>query len=35
MGLKKFLHLGSDAGGNSAAVIHASIGTAQLTGINP
>jgi hypothetical protein len=29
------LHLGSDAGGDSAAVIYTLIGTAKLGGINP
>ncbi|TDP62592.1 IS66 family transposase [Roseateles toxinivorans] len=35
IGRKNFLHLGSDAGGNSAAVIYTLIGTAKLNGINP
>jgi transposase len=35
IGRKNFLHLGSDAGGNSAAVIYSLIGTAKLNGINP
>jgi hypothetical protein len=32
---KNFLHLGSDAGGDSAAVIYTLIGTAKLNAINP
>ena len=32
---KDFLHLGSDAGGNSAAVLYALIGSAKLNGIDP
>jgi transposase len=35
IGRKNFLHLGSDAGGHSAAVIYTLIGTAKLNGINP
>ena len=35
IGRKNFLHLGSDTGGNSAAVIYTLIGTAKLNGINP
>jgi hypothetical protein len=35
IGRKKFLHLGSDAGGDSAGVIYTLIGTAKLNGINP
>ena len=35
IGRKNFLHLGSDAGGHSAAVIYSLIGTAKLNGINP
>ena len=35
IGRKNYLHLGSDAGGNSAAVIYTLIGTAKLNGINP
>ena len=35
IGRKNFLHLGSDAGGQSAAVIYSLIGTAKLNGINP
>jgi len=35
IGRMNFLHLGSDAGGNSAAVIYSLIGTAKLNGINP
>jgi transposase len=35
IGRKNFLHLGSDAGGDSAAVIYTLIGTAKLGGINP
>ena len=34
IGRKNFLHLGSDAGGDSAAVIYSLIGTAKLNGIN-
>ena len=35
IGRKNFLHLGSDAGGDSAAVIYTLIGTAKLNCINP
>jgi transposase len=35
IGRKNFLHLGSDAGGDSAAVNYTVIGTAKLNGINP
>jgi transposase len=35
IGRKNFLHLGSDAGGDSAAEIYTLIGTAKLNGINP
>ena len=35
IGRKNFLHLGSDAGGDSAGVIYTLIGTAKLSGINP
>ncbi len=35
IGRKNFLHLGSDAGGDSAAVVYTLIGTAKLSGINP
>jgi hypothetical protein len=35
IGRKNLLHLGSDAGGDSAAVIYTLIGTAKLNGINP
>ena len=35
IGRKNFQHLGSDAGGDSAAVIYTLIGTAKLNGINP
>jgi transposase len=35
IGRKNFLHLGSDAGGDSAAVLYSLIGTAKLNGINP
>ena len=35
IGRKNFLHLGSDAGGDSAAVIYTLIGTAKLNGLNP
>ena len=35
LGRKNYLHLGSDNGGHSAAVIYTLIGTAKLNGINP
>ena len=35
IGRKNFLHLDSDAGGDSAAVIYTLMGTAKLGGINP
>lgn len=35
IGRKNYLHLGSDNGGHSAAVIYTLIGTAKLNGINP
>lgn len=35
IGRKNFLHLGWDAGGDSAGVIYTLIGTAKLNGINP
>ena len=35
IGRKNFLHLGSDAGGRSAAVIYTLIGSAKLNGIDP
>ena len=35
IGRKNYLHLGSDAGGQSAAVIYTLLGTARLNGINP
>jgi hypothetical protein len=35
IGRKNFLHLGSDAGGNSAAVLYTLIGSAKLNGIDP
>lgn len=35
IGRKNYLHLGSDAGGNSAAVIYTLIGSAKLNGIDP
>ena len=35
IGRKNYLHLGSDGGGQSAAVIYTLLGTARLTGINP
>lgn len=35
IGRKNFLHLGSDAGGRSAAVIYTLIGTAKLCGVDP
>ena len=35
IGRKNYLHLGSDVGGQSAAVIYTLLGTARLNGINP
>jgi len=35
IGRKNYLHVGSDAGGQSAAVIYTLLGTAKLNGINP
>jgi transposase len=35
IGRKNYLHLGSDAGGNSAAVLYTLIGSAKLVGIDP
>lgn len=35
IGRKNFLHLGSDAGGNSAAVLYTLIGSAKLNGVDP
>jgi transposase len=35
IGRKNYLHLGSDAGGHTAAVIYTLLGTAKLNGINP
>jgi transposase len=35
IGRKNYLHLGSDNGGESAAVIYSLLGTAKLNGINP
>lgn len=35
VGRKNYLHLGSDRGGDSAAVIYTLIGTAKLNGIEP
>lgn len=35
IGRKNYLHLGSDVGGQSAAVVYTLIGTARLNGINP
>ncbi len=35
IGRKNYLHLGSDVGGQSAAVIYTLLGTAKLNGINP
>ncbi|MGJ7558925.1 transposase domain-containing protein, partial [Variovorax sp. RB3P1] len=35
IGRKNYLHLGSDAGGSSAAVIYTLIGCAKLNGIDP
>ncbi|RZL93732.1 MAG: IS66 family transposase [Variovorax sp.] len=35
LGRKNYLHVGSDGGGQSAAVIYTLLGTARLNGINP
>jgi hypothetical protein len=35
IGRKNYLHVGSDAGGNTAAVIYTLLGTAKLNGVNP
>ena len=35
IGRKNFLHLGSDAGGNSAAVLYTLMGSAKLNGMDP
>ena len=35
LGRKNYLHFGSDAGGNTAAVVYTLLGTARLNGINP
>lgn len=35
IGRKNYLHVGSDAGGDTAAVIYTLLGTAKLNGINP
>jgi len=35
LGRKNFLHFGSDAGGDTAAVVYTLLGTARLNGINP
>ena len=35
IGRKNYLHLGSDSGGERAAVIYSLLGTAKLNGINP
>jgi transposase len=35
IGRKNYLHLGSDAGGERAAVIYSLLGTAKLNGLNP
>lgn len=35
IGRKNYLHVGSDAGGPTAAVIYTLLGTAKLNGINP
>ncbi len=35
LGRKNYLHMGSDAGGQSAAVVYTLLGTARLNGINP
>ena len=35
IGRKNYLHVGSDAGGRTAAVMYTLLGTAKLNGINP
>ena len=35
IGRKNYLHVGSDGGGHTAAVIYTLLGTAKLNGINP
>ena len=35
IGRKNYLHVGSDAGGHTAAVMYTLMGTARLNGINP
>ena len=35
IGRKNYLHVGSDAGGHTAAVMYTLLGTARLNGINP
>lgn len=35
IGRKNYLHLGSDSGGERAAVIYSLLGTARLNGLNP
>lgn len=35
IGRKNYLHVGSDAGGHTAAVMYTPLGTAKLNGINP
>ena len=35
LGRKNYLHFGSDAGGDTAAVVYTLLGTARLNGINP
>lgn len=35
IGRKNYLHFGSDAGGQTAAVMYTLLGTAKLNGINP
>ena len=35
IGRKNYLHVGSDAGGHTAAVMYTLMGTAKLNGINP
>lgn len=35
IGRKNYLHIGSDAGGRTAAVMYTLLGTARLNGINP
>ena len=35
IGRKNYLHLGSDSGGERAAVVYSLLGTAKLNGLNP